>query len=119
MKSKIISLSSIVLLISCVFIFQNNNYANNNTVSLNDSIVSVNDSIQIGDSVKVKIRKSSSYISNYFGNRLGENGKIYCQSSPGIKIEMGDLMQIQFPDYLVSPAIANISGLYSIIWILK
>lgn len=43
---------------------------------------------------------------------IGEDGKIYCQSSPGIKIEIGDLMQIIFPDYLISPAIANISGLY-------
>lgn len=42
-----------------------------------------------------------------------EDGSIYSNAHPDIKIEMGYLLEIPFPTYLVSPAIANIDGYYS------
>jgi hypothetical protein len=32
---------------------------------------------------------------------IGEDGKIYCQSSPDIKIELGGLCQINYPNYAI------------------
>ena len=47
---------------------------------------------------------------------IGENGNIYCATNPDIKVEIGDLVAIPFPSYLVSPAIIHsmgtIDGLY-------
>jgi hypothetical protein len=83
MKNKAICLLSLCILTGSLFLFGKSYVTVNNEIQSNDSIVQtkdnviqINDSVlQIGDSTRLKIRKSTSYISDFFRSKEKRSNK--------------------------------------------